>query len=89
MIKPQTLRSGSRVAAISLSWGGPGIFRYRYEMGNRQFEEELGVTVIETEHALRHLDWLSKNPKAHADDMMAAFADDSIDEAAVVNVQCL
>ena len=79
MVKPQMLRRGSRVAAISLSWGGPGTFRYRYEIGKRQFEEEFGVTVIETEHALRHPDWLSKNPKARADDLMAAFADDSID----------
>ena len=73
------LRCGSRVAAISLSWGGAGTFRYRYEVGKRQFEEEFGVTVIETEHALRNPDWLSKNPKARADDLMTAFADDTID----------
>ena len=79
MIKPEMLRCGSRVAAISLSWGGAGIFRYRYEVGKRQFEEEFGVTVIETEHALRTPDWLSKNPKARADDLMAAFADNTID----------
>ena len=79
MIKPQMLRHGSRVAAVSLSWGGPGVFRYRYEVGKRQFEEEFGVTVIETKHALRDPDWLSKNPKARADDLMAAFADDTVD----------
>ena len=69
------LRHSSRVAAISLSWGGAGTFRYRYEVGKRQFEEEFGVTVVETEHALRDPDWLSKNPKARFDDLMAAFAD--------------
>ena len=79
MIKPQMLRRGSRVAAVSLSWGGPGTFRYRYEAGKQQLEEEFGVTVIETEHALRNPDWLSKNPKARADDLMAAFADDTVD----------
>ena len=78
-IKPKILRPGSRIAAISLSWGGPGIFPYRYDIGKRQFEEEFGVTVIETEHALRDADWLSKNPKARADDLMAAFADETID----------
>ena len=78
-IKPKILRPGSRIAAISLSWGGPGTFPYRYEIGKRQFEEEFGVTVIETEHALRDADWLSKNPKARADDLMAAFADETID----------
>ena len=79
MIKPKVLRPGSRIAAISLSWGGPGTVLYRYEIGKRQFEEEFGVTVLETEHALRNAVWLSKNPKARADDLMAAFADDTID----------
>ena len=78
-IKPKMLRPGSRVAAISLSWGGPGTAPYRYEIGKKQLEEEFDVTVIETAHALREADWLSKNPKARADDMMAAFADDTID----------
>ena len=78
-IKPKILRPGSRIAAISLSWGGPGAVPYRYQIGKRQFEEEFGVTVIETEHALRDPDWLAKNPEARADDLMAAFADSTID----------
>ena len=77
--KPKMLRPGSCIAAISLSWGAPGIFPYRYQIGKRQFEEEFGVRVIETEHALRDADWIAKNPKARADDMMAAFADETID----------
>ena len=79
MIKPKALRPGSRIAAISLSWGGPGTIPDRYQIGKRQFEEEYGVTVLETEHALRDAVWLSKNPEARADDLMAAFADDTID----------
>ena len=78
-IKPKMLRPGSRIAAISLSWGGPGTIPYRYKIGKRQFEEEFGVTVIETEHALSDPDWLAKNPEARADDLMAAFADTTID----------
>ena len=78
-LKPQMLRPGSRIAAISLSWGGPGTVPYRYQIGKQQFEEAFGVTVIETEHALRDADWLAKNPKARADDLMAAFADETID----------
>ena len=70
---------GSRIAAISLSWGGPGTLPDRYQIGKRQFEEEYGVTVLETEHALRDAVWLSKNPVARADDLMAAFADETID----------
>ncbi len=78
-IKPKMLRPGSRIAAISLSWGGPGTIPDRYQIGKRQFEEEYGATVIEMEHALRDAVWLSKNPKARADDLMAAFADSTID----------
>ena len=79
MITPQMLSYGSRVAAISLSWGGPAVVRHRYEVGKQQLEKEFGVTVIETEHALHDPDWLSKNPKARAEDLMASFADDTID----------
>ena len=78
-IKPKMLRAGSRIAAISLSWGGPGTVPYRYEIGKHQFEEEFGVTVIETEHALRDPDYLAKNPEARANDLMAAFTDTTID----------
>ncbi len=78
-MKPQMLRPGSRIAAISLSWGGPGTIPYRYEIGKQQFEEGFGVTVIETEHALRDADWLARNPEARADDLMAAFVDETID----------
>ena len=78
-IKPKILRPGSRIAAISLSWGGPGTVPYRYQIGKQQFEEEFDVTVVETAHALRDADWLAKNPEARADDLMTAFADDTID----------
>ena len=78
-VKPKILRPGSRVAAISLSWGGPRTVPYRYQIGKQQFEEEFGVQVVETKHALRDADWLAKNPKARADDLMAAFADETID----------
>ena len=78
-IKPKILRPGSRIAAISLSWGGPGTVPYRYQIGKQQFEEEFDVTVVETAHALRDADWLAKNPEARADDLMTAFADKTID----------
>ncbi|MDE0196094.1 MAG: LD-carboxypeptidase, partial [bacterium] len=79
MIKPKRLRRGSRVAAVSLSWGGPGAFPHRYAAGKRQFEEEFGVAVTETAHALREPEWLARNPRARADDLMAAFADPNVD----------
>jgi muramoyltetrapeptide carboxypeptidase LdcA involved in peptidoglycan recycling len=78
MIKPKTLEPGDRVAAISLSWGGPGTFPHRYEAGRRQLEEAFGVTVVETPHALRSASWLEENPQARAEDLMEAFRDPSI-----------
>lgn len=78
MIKPKKLQPGDTVAAISLSWGGPGTFPHRYEAGKQQLQNEFGLKVVETPHALRDAAWLHNNPKARADDLMNAFADPSI-----------
>jgi muramoyltetrapeptide carboxypeptidase LdcA involved in peptidoglycan recycling len=78
MIKPRKLGRGDKVAAISLSWGGPGVFPHRYEAGKRQLEESFGVRVVETPHALQSPSWLEENPQARADDLMEAFQDPSI-----------
>lgn len=78
MIKPRRLQSGDTVAAISLSWGGPGTFPHRYAAGKQQLQDEFGLKVIETPHALRNADWLYRNPKARADDLLGAFADPSV-----------
>ena len=78
MIKPPRLYPGDKVAAISLSWGGPGSFPQRYLAGKQQLEAEFGLQVVETPHALAEADWLWRNPQARADDLMAAFADPAI-----------
>ena len=78
MIKPRKLQPGDTAAAISLSWGGPGTFPHRYEAGKRQLENEFGLKIIETAHALRDAAWLHQNPKARAEDLMNAFADPSV-----------
>jgi len=77
-IKPLRLQAGDKVAAVTLSWGGPGTFPHRYQAGKQQLEAAFGVTVIETPHALRDPDWIAANPQARADDLMEAFADPSI-----------
>src|SRR5688500_16109590 len=76
--KPPHLQPGDTVAAVSLSWGGPGTFPHRYQAGKRQFEEAFGVRVVEARHALRDADWLARNPKARADDLMEAFSDPAV-----------
>ena len=78
MIRPKKLEPGDKVAAISLSWGGPGLFRHRYEAGKRQLEEAFGVTVVETPNALQPASQLKENPRARAKDLMEAFCDPSI-----------
>ncbi|MEZ4671598.1 MAG: LD-carboxypeptidase [Anaerolineae bacterium] len=78
MLKPAKINPGDTVAAITLSWGGAGLFPHRYEAGKRQLQEAFGVNVVETRHALRDPDWIWRNPQARADDFMEAFADPSI-----------
>jgi muramoyltetrapeptide carboxypeptidase LdcA involved in peptidoglycan recycling len=79
MVKPRKLRPGCRVAAITMSWGGPGVYPLRYEAGKKQFEDEFQCTVVETSHAMSDPDWLSRHPEARAEDLMSAFSDPSID----------
>ena len=50
MIKPKILQRGDKVAAISLSWGGPGTFPHRYEIGKHQLQNDFGLNVVETPH---------------------------------------
>jgi muramoyltetrapeptide carboxypeptidase LdcA involved in peptidoglycan recycling len=78
MVKPQRLRAGDKIAAVSLSWGGPGTYPLRYEAGKEQLQDEFGISVVETPSALRGAAWLHENPQARADDLMAAFADPTV-----------
>lgn len=77
-VKPERLRPGDIVAAVSLSWGGASMYPHRYAAGKRQFEAAFGCRVVETRHAMRDAGWIAANPKARADDLMEAFADRSI-----------
>lgn len=78
MLKPRKLSPGDRLAAVSLSWGGPGTFPHRYEAGKRQLEETFEVELVAMPHALKDPDWLAAHPEARAEDLMMAFADPSI-----------
>ena len=78
LLIPKKLKKGDKVAAITLSWGGPAVFPHRYEIGKKQLEEEFGLQVVEARHALKSADLIYKNPKARADDLMESFQDPSI-----------
>lgn len=79
MMKPPRLQVGDRIAAVTLSWGGPGEFPHRYEAGKRQLQECFGVELVEMEHTLAEPAHVAADPAARAADLHAAFADPQID----------
>ncbi len=85
MIKPKKLQKGDKVATISLSWGGAGAFPQRYQAGKQQMQDVFGLEVVETKHALESPEWIYKNPKARAEDLMQALEDKSI-KAIISNI---
>ncbi len=85
MIKPPKLNKGDKIATISLSWGGAGDMPHRYQAGKQQLQETFGLEVVETPHALKSADWIYKNPKARAEDLMWALQEPSI-KAIITNI---
>jgi len=77
MIKPTKLSKGDTVAIVSLSsgLGGEATFIHRYEVAKQRLETVFGLNVITMPHALKGLEFLDNNPKARAEDLMAAFKD--------------
>lgn len=78
LIRSPKLNPGDKVAIVTLSWGGPGLFPDRYEIGKERLESIFGLEVIPSKHALSDPEWIAKNPQARADDLMKAFADPQI-----------
>lgn len=77
-VKPNRLRPGDTVAALSLSSGLAALFPHRYQAGKRQFEREFDVRVVEAPHALRDDAWLRRNPQARADDLHWALSEPAV-----------
>lgn len=78
LLKPKTLNPGDKIAVTTLSWGGPGAFPCRYEVGKERLESLFGLEVVPTQHALKDPDWIYRNPQARAEDFMEAFLDPNI-----------
>ena len=78
LVTPSRLRPGDRLAAVTLSWGGPGEYPHRYAAGKRQLEDTFGVSVVEMPHTLAAPEVLAADPRGRAEDLMAAFADTTI-----------
>jgi muramoyltetrapeptide carboxypeptidase LdcA involved in peptidoglycan recycling len=76
--RPRRWQQGDRIAAVSPSWGGPGTFPHRYEVGARQFEAAFGVEVVTMPHTLADPARVAADPVVRADDLHRAFADPDI-----------
>lgn len=85
MIKPNKLNKGDKVATISLSSADAGYFPERYKAGKRQLQRVFDLEVVETKNALKSTDWIYRNPKARADDLMEALEDKTI-KAIISNI---
>ncbi|TSA87093.1 LD-carboxypeptidase [Deinococcus detaillensis] len=68
-IRPAALKSGDKVAALSLSSGFVTEVMHRYEAGKRQIESAFGWQIVPAPNALRGEEYLYRNPQARADDL--------------------
>ncbi len=80
MLKPKRLKRGDTVAVVSLSWGGLGEpdLIHRYYIAKRRLEDEFGLSVKCVPHALKGSEFVAKNPRLRAQDLMDAFRDPSV-----------
>ena len=79
MVKPKKLRSGDKVAIVSLSSGmlGEDFCSHNIEIGVRRLRE-FGLDPVFMPNALKGITFLKEHPKKRAEDLKAAFLDDDI-----------
>lgn len=75
---PPRLQQGDKVAIVSPSAGLPYIYPWVYEQGLKRIADVFGLRPVEFPTARQNPDYLSKNPRARAEDINAAFGDPSI-----------
>lgn len=80
MIKPKRLKSGDKIAVVSLSWGGLGDppLKHKYEIAKKRLEVEFGLEVVAMPHALKGSEFIANHPELRARDLMEAFEDPSV-----------
>ena len=78
--KPRKLCEGDRIATISLSGGAAGEedMHWRYVIAKNRLEKEFGLEVVETPNSQKGRDFIYRNPRARADDLMGALEDPEI-----------
>jgi muramoyltetrapeptide carboxypeptidase LdcA involved in peptidoglycan recycling len=80
LIKPLKLQAGDTVATISISGGRAGDpdMIDRYLVGKARLHDIFGLEVVETPHSLKGSEYLYRNPKSRAEDLMQALLDPTI-----------
>ena len=78
--KPKRLCPGDRVAIVSLSSGliGEPELIHRYKTAKTRLEDDFGLVVQPTAHALSGIDFIESHPELRAEDLMNAFLDPAI-----------
>jgi muramoyltetrapeptide carboxypeptidase LdcA involved in peptidoglycan recycling len=74
LVSPPPVRPGDRVAVLSPSWAGPGVYPEVHQIGLRVIEEQLGLVPVEFPTTRQ----VGSPAAARAEDLMAAFADPTI-----------
>ena len=74
LVVPLKAQPGDRVAVVSPSWAGPGVFPAVHEIGMRVLRDELGLIPVEYPTTRQR----GATPQERAVDLMAAFADPTI-----------
>ncbi|MGK5680477.1 S66 family peptidase [Actinoplanes sp. URMC 104] len=74
MDAPRKVKPGDRVAVVSPSWAGPGVFLAVHEQALRRIRAELGLEPVE----LPTTRTPGSSPAERAADLMAAYADPAI-----------
>ncbi|MGD9701018.1 MAG: S66 peptidase family protein [Acidimicrobiia bacterium] len=77
-VRPRRLQTGDVVAVVSTSWGGPHVFPHVFDAGLSTLTDRFGLRVKELPTARMAPRALAADPKARADDLNAAFADESV-----------
>lgn len=81
MIKPKKLKRGDRIAIVSLSLGilGEDFTSHQREIAEKRLTEDYGLEVVYMPNSKKGIKYLDEHPEARAEDLKAAFKDDTID----------
>lgn len=79
LIKPKRLKYGDKIAVVSPcnGWAGDPDILWKYNLGVSRLQK-LGLEVIAAPNTLKGSEYLSKNPRARAEDIMWAFENKDI-----------